>query len=426
MWETAAFSERAQPASFPQPNGVDVSPPLCFDSANRITAQNCSAAAAFTYDSLGNLLTDGVNRYTYDAENRLIMSLPLGSQIATQYTYDANGRRVQVKTGSVSTDYVYDVQGHEVGQISESTAFLRGEIYAQARHIGTYADGTTYFVSSDWLGTERVRTNVAGAVCGTLSSLPFGDGSSAAGCFATPKFFTGKERDSDTGLDYFGARYYASTIGRWITPDWSGNAAAVPYADLNYPESLNLYRYVSNNPLAKIDVDGHWDLWQKFVNSLAGNGWKTDVEVAHEVAEGNRFYYTKIRGFDEKQFKAMTDAQVNAFDQAYQNGQSSFVSDGTKFILAANTASMLGANGTQVTSKTLWNTKGQGRIDVENPNPGQRAGQIHFQDNSGKYKYDVAKKEFTGLSATKNKELLSSPGVQEAIQKGLKYLGVAQ
>jgi hypothetical protein len=62
--------------------------------------------------------------------------------------------------------------------------------------------------------------------------------------------------------------------------------------------------------------------------------------------------------------------------------------------------------------------------DEPNPNPGQRPGQIHYQDDTGKYIYDIAKKEFEGLSNTANENLLGKPGVQDAIQKGLKYLGV--
>ena len=69
--------------------------------------------------------------------------------------------------------------------------------------------------------------------------------------------YTGKERDSESGLDYFGARYYGSTMGRWMSPDWSDPAQPVPYADLDNPQSLNLYGYVGNNPLSQIDDDGH-------------------------------------------------------------------------------------------------------------------------------------------------------------------------
>ena len=43
---------------------------------------------------------------------------------------------------------------------------------------------------------------------------------------------TGKERDSETGLDYFGARYYASNMGRFMSPDWSAKPVPVPYSDL--------------------------------------------------------------------------------------------------------------------------------------------------------------------------------------------------
>src|SRR5262249_11969787 len=69
--------------------------------------------------------------------------------------------------------------------------------------------------------------------------------------------FTGKERDSETGLDDFGARYYSSTLGRWLSPDWSAAPAAVPYADLTDPQTLNLYAYVRNSPLSHADIDGH-------------------------------------------------------------------------------------------------------------------------------------------------------------------------
>jgi len=75
-------------------------------------------------------------------------------------------------------------------------------------------------------------------------------------CAATLCFlrscFTGKERDSESGNDYFGARYYASSMGRFLSPDWSAKAEPVPYAKLDNPQSLNLYAYVLNNPLRQV------------------------------------------------------------------------------------------------------------------------------------------------------------------------------
>ena len=83
----------------------------------------------------------------------------------------------------------------------------------------------------------------------------------SAVCVSTIRFprsrSTGKERDAESGNDYFGARYYASTMGRFMSPDWSAKIMPVPYAKLDNPQSLNLYAYVGNDPLIHVDADGH-------------------------------------------------------------------------------------------------------------------------------------------------------------------------
>jgi RHS repeat-associated protein len=117
----------------------------------------------------------------------------------------------------------------------------------------------------DWLGTRRVQTDIAGNTEETYTSLPFGDGFGAAVSTgapptaddATENHFTGKERDSESGNDYFEARYYASSMGRFLSPDWSAKEEPVPYATMDDPQSLNLYSYVRNNPLTRADADGH-------------------------------------------------------------------------------------------------------------------------------------------------------------------------
>jgi RHS repeat-associated protein len=60
--------------------------------------------------------------------------------------------------------------------------------------------------------------------------------------------FTGKERDAESGLDYFGARYYGSNMSRFMSPDWASNPQTVLYASYANPQSLNLYNYMRNNP----------------------------------------------------------------------------------------------------------------------------------------------------------------------------------
>jgi RHS repeat-associated protein len=94
--------------------------------------------------------------------------------------------------------------------------------------------------------------------------------------------YTGKERDTESGNDYFGARYYASSMGRFMSPDWSAQAEPVPYAKLDNPQTLNLYSYMGNNPLSGADPDGHCDWCQKLGNWLSGNGWYTNDQVVDQ------------------------------------------------------------------------------------------------------------------------------------------------
>jgi len=126
----------------------------------------------------------------------------------------------------------------------------RGEVFAGSRHLATYANSTTYFAHQDWLGSERVRTNVSGGVAESFAYLPFGDPVGTQG--VSPVHFTGDERDSEDGLDHTRFRQYASTQGRWMTPDPLGLGAF----DLSNPQSLNLYAYVVNNPVNLMDPLG--------------------------------------------------------------------------------------------------------------------------------------------------------------------------
>jgi RHS repeat-associated protein len=106
--------------------------------------------------------------------------------------------------------------------------------------------------------------------------LPYGDGlttipvSSTDTADATEHHFTGKERDTESGNDYFEARYYSSAMGRFMSPDWSAKEEPVPCATMDDPQSLNLYSYVRNNPLIRVDADGHCCDTDDVVNFLGG------------------------------------------------------------------------------------------------------------------------------------------------------------
>jgi RHS repeat-associated protein len=105
---------------------------------------------------------------------------------------------------------------------------------------------------------------------------------------------TGKERDTESGNDYFGARYYASSMGRWLSPDWSAKVYPVPYAKLDNPQTLNLYAYVGNNPLNRFDPDGHYSCDTK--NHAAECGKIKDALAIVKKADSNLKAGSKERG----------------------------------------------------------------------------------------------------------------------------------
>ncbi len=111
----------------------------------------------------------------------------------------------------------------------------------------------------DAAGNVRVVTDANGQVLERHDYLPFGEECTTGPCAANPgvgagqpRKFTGKERDAETGLDYFGARYYGSRIGRFTSIDpvytWNEN--------LFDPQRWNRYAYARNNQLRYVDPDG--------------------------------------------------------------------------------------------------------------------------------------------------------------------------
>ncbi|MBZ5579778.1 MAG: hypothetical protein LAP40_24745 [Acidobacteriia bacterium] len=202
-----------------------------------------AACAATTMPGVAMLRTS-----CFDAESRMTSETDaLG--VATTYAYDGDGNRVSKNVNGTVTTYVYDAMGN-----------------LAAEYGGQNTDTGTLYVSVDHLGSTRLITDNSGAQKYCFDYLPFG-GDLFAGtdgrpsCYPTAHSsgirFTGKERDAETGLDYFGARYFSGAQGRFTSPDWSSTPQPVPYADFANPQTLNLYTYGRNNPLRGSDPDGH-------------------------------------------------------------------------------------------------------------------------------------------------------------------------
>jgi RHS repeat-associated protein len=181
------------------------------------------------------------------------------STAAACYVYDADGHRVERTVGATTIDYLYDLDGRVMVEVNSGPTVVADYVYAGGQLIAQYKNSTLTFVHDNNLGSSTVLTNVGGTVVECDAYYPFGelDSTICGPTNITTHKFTGKERDTESNLDNFGARYYSSAQGRFLTADWSAIPAPVPYADLHNPQTLNLYAYVGNNPLGKVDPDGH-------------------------------------------------------------------------------------------------------------------------------------------------------------------------
>jgi RHS repeat-associated protein len=171
---------------------------------------------------------------------------------------------------------------------------------------------------TDQLGTPRMIADQTGTLAGVKRHdyLPFGEElyAGVSGRTAQQGYtgdsvrqkFTQKERDNETGLDYFIARYYSSRLGRFTSSDYvDGNPAtlldsferssALPYSTLLNPQTLNSYSYAYNNPLSFIDPDGHQG--KARIALYDSGGKKTGYEIR---AEGGQNDSPNIHVFDRK------------------------------------------------------------------------------------------------------------------------------
>lgn len=232
------------------------------------TQENWSMSA-----TLKNQLQDTSNDYVYDAAGNLIQPGPLGGP----YVFDAENHLISA--GGMA--YLYDGDGKRVGKAPGSTPTqpnylywygLGSQILEETDGAGNYTYRDFYFngqllarAESDWvdhfftdaLGNVRAVYGDGDPDGGTSEYYPFGgerpisNGSNTTGV-GVPFKFTGKERDSESGLDNFGARYDSSQYGRFMTPD----PVTITTERLYDPQQLNAYAYVRNNPLRFNDPTG--------------------------------------------------------------------------------------------------------------------------------------------------------------------------
>ena len=287
-------------------NEVNTSPDLIGPNPNFSGANNrilVQAGEQYDYDSAGNLIRGREGQsYVFDAENKMVSFNGGSSQGGASYSYDGDGKRVKKVFGNVTTVFVYDINGRLIAEYSSAPPEPNG----------------TRYLTGDHLGSPRVITDTSGTVKARHDYHPFGEEIGLRGgrnadlhkyvVDTVKQKFTSKERDDETGLDYFGARYYASTLGRFTSPD-PLHSSGRPI----YPQSWNRYSYVINHPLSLVDPNGlDWGMARWFDKDK--QEWVIDFHYfTGAVGEWNGHTYTAVNfGTDATVTMQLSDGRTVA------------------------------------------------------------------------------------------------------------------
>jgi RHS repeat-associated protein len=230
---------------------------------NRLTS---TTNATYTYDNNGDLVSrtdsSGTTTFTFNEENQLTqVTLPNG--LAVNYKYDGLGRRIQRTTSTGANErYVYD----GFGRIDRSEPRLVSSYDLLQRSWGRRSSpadksrqrGRRTFLT-DHLGSTAALADSSANVLEISNYDSFGNSTGSA---LTRYTYTGRERDPDTGMLYYRARWYDAGIGRLISEDPIGFAGGI-----------NQYRYVRNNPI-------------RFSDPLGLDWWDTVLGVGAQISAG--------------------------------------------------------------------------------------------------------------------------------------------
>lgn len=242
----------------------------------------------YSYDGDGNLvkeekykgdMLDNTINYKYDPENQLIeiekpiqkvpgVDMPDIQSDKADYIYDSSGMRIKKTTRNGGTKYIYDIADEVICESNQNGDITSSYVYANGKKIAVLKqDGTIQIFHNDSLGSPILITDKDLKEVQRYIYEPFGNLVASKGAGENNYTFTGKERDIESSLFYFGARYYCPILGRYISKD-------VVRPDYENPQTLNRYEYCLNNPLVYLDPDGKDELYYRERDAVDLFGYK--------------------------------------------------------------------------------------------------------------------------------------------------------
>ena len=299
------------------------------------------------------------------------------------YAYDASDARIH-SSGS-SKYYVNGANGQTEAVVDVTNPGIithniwGNDLVGQVRRNGSL---TRYYHLKDHLGSIRVTVDASGNRVASDDYDPWGmlmDGRSYNAGQADARYkFTGKEKDTETGLDYFGARYYDSRIGRWLSVD--------PLAE-KFPNT-NPYNYCLNNPIMIVDPNGLDTLIFSRSGELLDER-KSDDEVTYVQDKKGKVSLTKIKGSFSK--LDGTQSEWVSYMDAIANGLITAKAGVNPFSLRSDAAKWLA----DITSKgfsfmitSTDRTRPTGSLHTNWPAQGVDIGRINSRRYSGTGWYD--------------------------------------
>jgi len=233
-----------------------------YNALNELTSVtntlDASQDVTYTYDGNGNRTTmtvgSSITPYFYNILDQLVKTTETSGGIVT-FDYDYTGMRVKETDATGQTRFLYDANGNlllEYDGTSGQTSVKYN--YGNAIISQTTVSGgarSEAFYSVDALGSTSELTTMARIIQAGYQYDPWGNTLASFGGPGTSVQFTGQFSDVETGLYYYGARYYDGATGRFITQDaYTGQE--------NTPITLNRYVYANANPLSNTDPTGEF------------------------------------------------------------------------------------------------------------------------------------------------------------------------